>query len=83
MAEGHKQLVRCSTTSGTRDVRCPFFLAHSGREIHCEAYEDLCRTIMRYRCPENKDEHFRIYCCGRYTYCEHYRALMREKYEED
>lgn len=83
MTEGHKQPGTYSTTYGTRDVLCPFFLAHGLREIHCEAYEDACRTIMRYRCAENKAEHMRIYCCARYAYCEHYRALMREKYDEE
>ncbi len=72
-----------STTQGTEDILCPFFLAHGVREIHCEAYEEQCRSIMRYRCSENKREHMKTYCKGRYAYCEHYRGLMREKYDEE
>lgn len=74
---------RCSSTSRTRDVLCPFFIAHGRREIHCEAYDDACRNVMRYRCAENKDEHMKTYCCCRYDYCEHYIGLMQQKYEED
>ena len=80
---GHGTPEWTSTTSGTRDVLCPFFLAHGVREIHCEAYEDRCRCVMRYRVPANKDEHMRIYCCGNYKYCEHYLGLMRHKYDEE
>lgn len=84
MEQGHRDHVDFfSTTQGTEGILCPFFLAHGVREIHCEAYEEQCRSIMRYRCAENKRAHMHTYCQDRYNYCEHYRGLMREKYDEE
>lgn len=84
--DGQTRSIRCeeqTTDRQTRDVRCPFFLVHSQHEIHCEAYEERCRSIMRYRLVEDKKTHMKLYCCTNYQYCEHYVGLMNLKYGED
>ena len=74
---------QASETAGTGAITCPFFLAHSAHEIHCEAFVDDARTITRFRQACDKARQLRIFCSARYTCCELYRALMRDKYGEE
>lgn len=74
---------RQSMTSGTGDIQCPFFVAHSQKAIICEADVDIPRVTqaMRFRSGAEKRKHEDIYCSGNYRMCEHYRAVMA-KYED-
>ena len=64
---GHK---RVSTTSGTGAVKCPHFLGHARKEIHCEGPEDDSRMILRYDTEDQKHRQFRWYCCDKWDHCE-------------
>ena len=72
-----------STTAGTGAIQCPFFLAHSAHEIHCEGYVDESRVILRFKQECAKKRQILIYCCDHYKCCELYRSLMRDKYGEE
>lgn len=78
---GHDDIV--TKTASTGRTACPFFLAHSPHEIHCEAYEEECRCVMRFRCSESKAWHKDTYCDGAYKMCEHYIGLMEYKYGDE
>ena len=72
-----------SSTSGTGDIKCPFFLEHNAREVHCEGIMDGSKVIQRYCKAADKAMQCNIYCSEMYTYCEIYRMLMRAKYDEE
>lgn len=74
---------QASETSGTGAITCPFFLAHSAHEIHCEAFVDDARLINRYQRACDKKRQLRIFCSENFKSCEIYRALMRDKYGEE
>lgn len=38
-----------SRTAGSGGIWCPFYLAQSDREIHCEGITEECRLILRFR----------------------------------
>lgn len=65
-----------STTAGSGSILCPYWHAHSAREIYCQTpYGPNCKHILRFRYPQTKEEHLKIWCCGRYTACEWYQAM--------
>lgn len=72
-----------SSTSGTSEIRCPFFMAHNGHEVHCEGIMDGSKIIQRYCRASDKDKQCQIFCCEVYSYCEIYRMLMQAKYDEE
>lgn len=72
-----------SETTGTGAITCPFFVAHSAHEIHCEAVVDDARLITRYKQACDKNRQVRIFCSNRFCNCEIYRMLMRDKYGEE
>ena len=72
-----------SSTAGTGEIKCPFFVAHNATEVHCEGIMDDSKLILRYCRAGDKDKQCQIFCSEMYTYCEIYRMLMREKYTED
>lgn len=72
-----------SETSGTGAITCPFFLAHSAHEIHCEGIVDDSRIILRFRQACDKKRQLRIFCSDHFKNCEIYRTLMRDKYGEE
>lgn len=44
---------------------------------------DGSKLITRYCRSGDKDKQCQIYCCEMFSYCEIYRMLMREKYDEE
>lgn len=73
---------RAKLTSNTREVRCPFYAAHSTHEIECEGVMDGCLHVMRFQAPERKRFYQRTYCEAMYDHCEYYRMIMAEKYAD-
>ena len=73
---------RPSSTAGTGDIRCPFFVAHSQTEIVCEGLIEDCRSCMRFKTPDPKTFHQKNYCEGNYRRCEMYCSIMHWKWDE-
>lgn len=71
-----------SSTRGTGAIWCPFFIAHSATEIHCEGLTEGSKIIQRFRDPAQKDLHCTVFCEGRHRNCEIYCMLM-ELYKEE
>lgn len=69
-------------TGGSGAVACPFYLARSDHELHCEGAIPDSKIINRF--PRRADCSFQLntYCCEHFRCCEIYRMLMREKYRE-
>lgn len=68
-----------------RDIRCPFFRNHNAVSICCEA--PIPDASARYtftgeEAQKNKEQHARLFCAGRYKYCEAYRAII-EQYDDN
>lgn len=72
-----------STTTGTGNVLCPFFHAHSAREIYCEGLLRGSMTIHRFADAIRKQRTMDALCNREYTRCPMYCILMRYKYKED
>lgn len=66
---------------GTADIRCPFFRYHEPMVIGCEGITDDSTIRMVFDTRDGRDLQERIFCKGRYHYCEIYRAVYA-KYEE-
>jgi len=43
---------------------------------------DGCTVSVRFARAKLRDKHWRLFCCGRYDYCEIYRMVMEAKYDE-
>lgn len=71
-----------SATSGTGEVKCPFFKGHGRYELVCEGLVDKSSIILRYQQISDKEMQSTLYCKGLYSYCEIYNMLMRAKYDE-
>lgn len=63
-------------------AQCPFYRARSEREVHCEGLLPESIAISRFRSRTDCKQQLSIFCCGRFQYCEMYRALMAEKYSD-
>ena len=74
---------RPSSTAGTGDIKCPFFVAHNDSEIVCEGMIDGCRSCMRFRETTRKKFHQETYCEKEYTRCEMYCSILHWKWPED
>ena len=74
---------RPSSTSGTGDIRCPFFVAHSDGEIVCEGLIEGCRSCMRFREAERKAFHQETFCENQYKRCEMYLSIQHWKWPEE
>ena len=74
---------RPSSTAGTGDIRCPFFVAHDDREIVCEGLIDGCRSCMRFRESAGKKFHQGNYCEGDFRRCEMYISIRHWKWPEE
>ena len=74
---------RPSSTAGTGDIRCPYFVAHNDREIVCEGLIDGCRSCMRFRKPGCKTFHQQTYCENQYKRCEMFLAIQHFKWPEE
>ena len=74
---------RVSSTTGTKLMRCPFFVAHSENEVVCEGLIDGCRSCMRWKKPGDKAFHQRTFCEKEYTRCEMYCSIVHWKWPEE
>lgn len=74
---------RPSSTSGTGDIKCPFFVAHNDGEIVCEGLIEDCRCIMRFRQQEKKTFHQETFCEDQYKRCEMYISIQHWKWPEE
>lgn len=63
--------------------QCPFYLFGGRKSIGCEGITDDCFTRLVFKTEEKKEAHERTFCDEKFKYCEIYRMLIREKYEED
>ena len=64
-------------------AKCPLHIAWREDEIMCKAAMfDSTATIHRYK-PEGAANQFRLYCCGCFEHCEHYRAWKHFIWEGD
>ena len=62
-------------------IRCPFYQRDDrSRSITCEGVTDTSRLILRFRNRPDFLRQMEVFCCGRYSCCEVYRAAA-EKYE--
>lgn len=63
-------------------VICPMYIEDDGKRcIKCEGVIERCYIAMHFRRQEDCRMQMRLFCCGKYQYCEVYRMIM-EKYEE-
>ena len=74
---------RPSSTAGTGDIRCPYFIAHSEIEVICEGFFDGCRSSMRFREPKDKTFHQVTFCEKEYNRCEMCMSIEHWKYWEE
>lgn len=74
---------RLSSTSGTGDIKCPYFVAHNDIEIMCEGLIDGCRSCMRFRETGKKAFHQEMYCEGEYKRCEMFLSIEHWKWPEE
>lgn len=69
-------------TGGTGRVRCPLFLGHATREIHCSGPDPDMRHIARFSTKERKIKHLNDYCRKRHECCEWY-LMITKLYGDD
>ena len=74
---------RPSSTSGSGDIRCPFFVAHNDNEIVCEGLIDGCRTCLRFKRTDAKRFHQETFCENQYKRCELYCSVRHWQWPED
>lgn len=71
--------------SAQADAACPFFRRSDAmtRKIYCEGL--IPRTGAQHTFDRKRgfDYQLKAFCGQDYQYCEHYRAIMREKYGEE
>lgn len=74
---------KCSGSTKSRDILCPFFRRHSMIEIRCEAMMDRCSSALVFERQADKAFYQTTYCEKAYDKCEHYLMLMERKYSDD
>lgn len=74
---------RPSSTAGTGDIRCPFFVAHGMQDIVCEGMIDGCRNCLKFEDARKKKFHQETYCENGYKRCEMYLSIQHWKYWEE
>ena len=69
---------------GSKYILCPFFIAHSDREILCEPHvPDSKNVVMKFESENKKRQQQRIFCEGCYERCEHYISVKHFRWEDD
>ena len=72
---------KLSKTSGTGDIRCPFFNAHNREIIRCEgAGRGMRYTTTQFEDAGEKTFHQKTYCEAEFRKCWIYRCAMEMKY---
>lgn len=73
-----------SATAGTRNIKCPFFVAHGGREIVCEAIIPGAKcAVTRFVSEKAKSFHQNTYCEKCFNRCENYISIIHWRWPED
>lgn len=72
-----------SATASTGGTTCPFFKAHSKREIQCESYTEFMKTGFVFQQQTMKEQYKATYCDGNHVMCPHFRSMMIQKYDEN
>ena len=72
-----------TSSSGVREIKCPFFKQHNEREIRCEGIMDDCSHAIVFKGRGKKAYFQHTYCEDQYRACEYYRMLMHEKYPDE
>ena len=69
---------------GADHILCPYFKAHSEREILCESHvPDSKSILMKFDSEHKKKNQQRIFCEGEYKRCEHYLSVKHFRWDED
>ena len=74
---------RPSSTTGTKHIQCPFFVAHNSTEIVCEGIIEGCRCCMKFKEAELKHFHQETFCENQFKRCEMYLSIMHWKWPEE
>jgi len=64
-------------------ILCPFFRAHSDREILCEGHVPDSKTVIRFDSAGKKKQQQTIFCEGCYERCEHYQSVSHFRWEDE
>ena len=65
-------------------ILCPFFRAHSEKEILCESHvPDSKNIILRFDSEKKKRQQQEIFCEGCYKRCEHYISVQHFRWTEE
>ena len=64
-------------------VRCPFFRRTTPTSIICEGVIDLSTNQWRFGLAADRERQLEVFCCGRFEFCEIYRAVHGAKYDEE
>lgn len=68
---------KTSSTAGTGDILCPFFVSHSSIIIVCEGDLPESRNSFHFKSKEEKAIQLHCFCEGFYKKCPHYINIMR------
>lgn len=74
---------RPSTTAGTGNIQCPYFIAHGKTEIICEGVIEGVNCRMDFKCQEKKTWHQQNYCEREYKRCEQYCSVNHWLWPDD
>lgn len=69
---------------GADHILCPFFRAHSAREILCESHIPGSKSVLiRFDSEHKKIKQQRIFCECEYRKCEHYLSVKHFMWEDE
>lgn len=74
---------RISSTSGTGDIVCPFFIAHGRTEIQCEGLIPGSKMRVEFAEEQDKGWHQENYCEKCYQRCEIYCSIQHWRWEDE
>ena len=66
-----------SSTTGTRDIQCPYFVAHSKTEIKCQGDLPDAGTIHRFKTERDKTIQQEVFCEKYFRKCPHFINIER------
>ena len=65
-------------------VICPFYSGVTKRPvIRCEGPVNLCSSVLKFRCSDDRDKYITSVCCTEPESCPIYRGLLEVKYQEE
>ena len=68
---------------GANHIKCPYYIAHSDREILCEGHIPDSRITIKFRSDKQKAQQQHIFCEGCFERCEHYLTVKHFRWEDD